>query len=355
MSTTAAERQQGNSQAGMVSIMVTMILMIVLSLIVIGFAQVARRNSRQSLDRQLSTSAFYAAEAGINDVRNLIKTYGAPPAKTDCTNGSGATAAYYGHLPSATLDAATNVEYTCIMVNPNVPTLPYTLGYTGTVVPLTAASGTINTLKFNWQKSSTSSTPTSGCSGNLVAAGSWTCGYAGLRFDLVPTDTPQDIAGYQGRTMSSFVLPVQSGGVTTAAFRSDGGADLIKTQCTNTDCNLTINSGLGGSQYYLRIMSQYYQNVNLQISGTGAGGTPVSFTGAQVLIDATGKAQDVLRRVQVRVPATGTSTNVTSDYAIQSTNSICKRFDIMTNHYQSDAGNAVPGMNNGGNPLCKSP
>jgi Tfp pilus assembly protein PilX len=355
MSTSEATRQQGGNQAGMVSIMVTMILMIVLSLIVIGFAQIARRNSRQSLDRQLSTSAFYAAEAGVNDVRNLIKTYGTPPAKTDCTNGSGATAAYYGHLPSATLDTPTDVKYTCVMVNPAVATLPYTLGYTGTVVPLVASSGTINTLKFNWQKSTASSTPTSGCTGNLVAAGSWSCGYAGLRFDLIPTNANYSTSTIMGKTMSSYVIPVQSGGVTTAAFRADGGADLIKTTCTNTDCNLTINSGLGGTQYYLRIMSQYYSNVALQISGTDGSGSPVSFTGAQVLIDVTGKAQDVLRRVQVRVPATGTSTNLTSDYAIESTGSVCKRFDIMTNHYQSDAGNAVPAMNNGGNPLCKSP
>src|SRR4051812_40718641 len=120
MSTTNRTRQRTGAQSGMVSIMVTMILMIVLSLIVIGFAQIARRNSRQSLDRQLSTSAFYAAEAGVNDVRDLIKNYGTPPAKTDCTNGSGATATYYGHLPSATLDAASGVKYTCIMVNPQL-------------------------------------------------------------------------------------------------------------------------------------------------------------------------------------------------------------------------------------------
>jgi Tfp pilus assembly protein PilX len=72
MSVSVSSRQSTSRQAGMVSIMVTMILMVVLSLIVIGFAQIARRNSRQSLDRQLSTSAFYAAEAGVNDVRDLI-------------------------------------------------------------------------------------------------------------------------------------------------------------------------------------------------------------------------------------------------------------------------------------------
>jgi len=354
MSNIDASRPTTTKQAGMVSIMVTMILMVVLSLIVIGFAQIARRNSRQSLDRQLSTSAFYAAEAGVNDVRDLIRTQGTPPAKPDCTNGSGATAAYYGALPSSTLDATANVKYTCVMVDPTATVLPYTLGYTGTVVPLTAASGNIDTLKFVWAKSTASATPIVGCSGNLVAAGSWTCGYAGLRFDLVPITGSLTLANMAATTMSTFLDPVSGGGVTTRAFASDGSASLVKVNCTNANCTLTINSGLGGNSYYLRIMSQYYQNVPVQISGTNASGA-VSFTGAQVKIDVTGKAEDVLRRIQVRVPADGTSTNLGADYALQTTDSICKRFDIMTGHYQSDAGTAVPGMANGGNPLCKSP
>lgn len=354
MSNIKASRQTTTKQAGMVSIMVTMILMVVLSLIVIGFAQIARRNSRQSLDRQLSTSAFYAAEAGVNDVRDLIRTKGTPPAKPDCTNGSGATAAYYSSLPSSTLDAAAGVQYTCVMVDPTATTLPYTLAYTGTVVPLTAASGNIDTLKFVWTKSNTSATPIAGCNGNLVTAGSWTCGYAGLRFDLVPTGGPLSFSGMAGGTMSTFLDPVSSGGVINTAFRTDGSASLVKVTCTNTNCTLNINSGLGGNSYYLRIMSQYYQNVSLQISGT-SGPNPVSFTGAQVKIDVTGKASDVLRRIQVRVPADGTSTNLGADYALQTTDSLCKRFDIMTNHFQSDAGTAVPGMANGGNPLCRSP
>jgi len=48
MSTTSVDQSK---QRGMVAIMITMILMIVISLIVLGFAQISRRNQRQSLDR----------------------------------------------------------------------------------------------------------------------------------------------------------------------------------------------------------------------------------------------------------------------------------------------------------------
>lgn len=44
--------------------MITIVMMVVISLIVVGFTQVANRNRRQSLDRQLSTQAFYVAESG---------------------------------------------------------------------------------------------------------------------------------------------------------------------------------------------------------------------------------------------------------------------------------------------------
>jgi len=43
------------NQTGLVSIMVTIIMMLVISLIVLGFATVTRRNTREALDRQLST------------------------------------------------------------------------------------------------------------------------------------------------------------------------------------------------------------------------------------------------------------------------------------------------------------
>jgi Tfp pilus assembly protein PilX len=62
-----------SSQTGMVSIMVTMLLMLVITLIVLGFAQVSRREQIQTLDRQLSAQAFFAAESGVNDAISVIK------------------------------------------------------------------------------------------------------------------------------------------------------------------------------------------------------------------------------------------------------------------------------------------
>src|SRR5688572_7682214 len=188
MSKKFEQQLRSAKEAGLVSIMVTLILMIVISLIVLGFAQISRRNQRQALDRQLSTQAFYAAETGVNDVRDLIKAAVLAgqnvPAKADCTGGTGPAAVFYAGL-NPDLDAATadEAEYTCVMVNPTPSTLLYgDIGPTGTVVPLISASGAnISRVTLTWQSKDDTTTPTNNCpttTNNVFSStGSWTCGY----------------------------------------------------------------------------------------------------------------------------------------------------------------------------------
>ena len=59
-------KQLKNNEQGLVAIVVTLIIMLVLTLIVTGFAQLARREQREALDRQLASQALYAAESGVN-------------------------------------------------------------------------------------------------------------------------------------------------------------------------------------------------------------------------------------------------------------------------------------------------
>jgi len=351
-------QQEATSQSGMVSIMVTMILMIVLTLIVIGFAQIARRNSRQSLDRQLSTSAFYAAESGVNDIYNLIKTSGAPPAKADCTNGSGAEASYYGNLPSATLDAAANVKYTCITVDPTSASLVYDdIASTSTIVPIKSADGSaITSLTLTWQSKTGSTTPINNCPNSTTKPFStyanWQCGYGVLRFDMVPTVGGGLTANsLRTSTMTSFVLPMSSGGAVGPISFSAGvgnANNLYGLTCNNTNCSLTIGGaagGLGQNFYYMRL-STIYKDVSLQISATNSAGA-VQLAGAQIVVDATGKAQDVLRRIQVRIPQT-TSQSALPDNAMQSSEAVCKRFAVANSYFLNLAN--ISGTNNS---LCK--
>lgn len=340
-------------EAGLVSIMVTMILMIVISLIVLGFAQVSRRNQRQALDRQLSTQAFYAAESGINDARDLINQAvaagSAIPAKTDCAAGTGI---YNGLSPDLDASGTDDAEYTCVMVNPTPETLLY--GDVGddrsTIIPIVSASGTnVSRIRLVWQTKDETITPLTGCptstSGIFSTTSLWSCGYGVLRMDLVPTNGTFNYATLQDNTITSFFVPLSVGGSTGADHVAVNGNDRIGIDCSNTDCRFDI-TGFTQNQYYMRV-SSIYKNVSLQVTAYDAPGNQLELRDAQAIIDATGKAQDVLRRVQVHVPLGVSSQNLLSDYVMRSTDSLCKRFVVMDNHFDTQ----VTGVTST-NPFC---
>ena len=58
---------------GFASIVVSLILVLVFSLITLGFAQIARREQQNALNQQLGTKASYAAESGINQIIKKIR------------------------------------------------------------------------------------------------------------------------------------------------------------------------------------------------------------------------------------------------------------------------------------------
>lgn len=351
MSTKDLVPSRQHKEAGMVAIMVTLILMIVISLIVLGFAQISRRNQRQALDRQLSTQAFYAAESGVNDAAEIIKAAVASGSavadKPDCQSNG---ADFYAGLDSV-LDDDSDVEYTCLTVDPTPGSLVYSnVGSSATVMPLIAVSGTISRVNLTWQARGDNATPAANCpvtnNANIFSATTgWNCGYGVLRFDLVPTAGALTMNGLQTATMTSFVVPLRPGSTGTAnpiPYTVGGGNNRLGVVCSNTSCSLSI-SGLTQSQYYLRV-SSIYRDVSLRVDAVDAVSAPVSLQGAQAVIDATGKAGDVLRRIQVRVPLTGSSTNQLSDYALQSSEAICKRFVVMDGLFRNDADNAVAGV-----------
>jgi Tfp pilus assembly protein PilX len=332
------------SEVGMISIMTTMVLMIIISLIALGFAQISRRNQRESLDRQLSTQAFYAAESGVNDARDLIANAvnagTTVPDKDACDdNGAGA---FYATL-NPVIDAAKNVEYSCLLVDTAPTELRYSdVGTPSTVIPMTSATGSnFSRIDLKWQAKS-GTTPITGCPTTTTNAfrtsAAWSCGYGVLRFDLVPTaGGGLSIDGLRNGTMTTFGVPFSSGGTTSIGYAAGASNtnNLVGVRCNNTECSLSI-TGLSQNSYYMRVTSMY-KNVALQVTAVDGSSNPIELQGAQAVIDSTGKAEDVLRRIQVNVPLRGTSKNDLSDYAIQSTDAICKRFSVMDGYFNTEA------------------
>lgn len=329
---------------GVVSITVTIVLMLVISLTILSFGQTVRREQRQTLDRQLSSQAFYAAESGINDIRKYIKTNYAgqiPPSKTDC----GATTQYD---LTGTIDSETGTGYTCLLVGSSPKKLNYTLSRSApakvfpvsTIDPADIATPTtpITAIDFTWKPvQANAAAPLVNCDTSVpatipsaTATGYQCAGFGVLRVDLVPYPAAgQTRENMQSDGFTAFLWPTANNAPATVSY--EGSGDNIyggsanqgaraRAACDSVSCRVSV-TGLNSSRYYARVSTIYRDSV-LEVSARGAGGQDLSLFGAQITIDSTGKSQDVLRRVQVRVPLT--SGDLVSDYGLQTTESLCK-------------------------------
>lgn len=331
-----------SDQRGMASFMVTTVLILVIALIIIGFSQVARRNQREVLDRQLSTQAFYAAESGVNGaisvIRNSMATGILPQNKTNCEPDS-------VYTQQVQLDGE-DVEITCLLVSTQISSLYY-MGITEnspTVVPVISASGApISQITMTWRTKSGDTTPSQNCTGNgqFRNKTNWQCGHGVLRADLasMPNGSPDQIA------MSTFFDPYERSSVSEATapvvLRSSGGG-MVRAYCSDAGgdpkCMAKI-TGLDAPTYYMGLRSIYHDST-VTITAQDINGLSIDLTG-QVLIDVTARAQDVLRRVQVRVPLETRENAGLPGYAIESSGSLCKRFAVEPGFYS----NALPSCN----------
>jgi Tfp pilus assembly protein PilX len=180
------------NQKGLVSFVVVIIIMLLLSLIVLGFARLSRREQRQSLDRQLSTQAFYAAETGVNDAVDALKTLDLDP-KVDKNNCD----TIPNHDP--VINTTGPISYTCVLVDPT-PT-EYTfdaITQNGSeIVKIQSTSPLINidTINIYWQdkdgRTGFTNCPEIELDG-LPQAWPATCETGMLRVDLIPNRLAND-------------------------------------------------------------------------------------------------------------------------------------------------------------------
>lgn len=348
-----SNRNIQSDSTGVVSITVTVIFIMIISLVVLGFSQVSRRNSRQALDRQLSTQAFYAAESGMNDVMAKIAPYlengEEVPEQKECVGT-------YNSDEKTAVGDIEGVEYTCVTVQTKLDRLAYDkVKESSVIVPLNVegAEPEIGTLHLEWRRSDSapSTTSLSRCPQprggttwtNFPTASAWAndCQFGLIRIDLVPTDlrTLNDPVAAAQSTMSLALYP-RSGnpedpnsltyenlpsGANSIFGSGPQGPRVLAASCTEDKCGFDIE-GLNFSNGMMRVRSQYVGTRTVGIE-TEEG---QYLTRAQVKIDVTGKAQDVLRRMQVYRSVDGgtarTEFNAFSDYTVQTTGSICKRY-----------------------------
>lgn len=323
-------------QHGLVSFMVTLILMVVITLIVIGFTQVTIRSQNEALDRQLSEQAFYAAESGVNQVVGIVKdnlTSGNPiVSQTDCDDAS--TPYITGKIGSSS-----NVSVTCLMVDPVVEDIRLSADQmSSTITRLETANGAsptnLNRLDITWDAQK-------GIDGDITKCDKYStldlpesiesdCGFGMLRLDLMHFQDNNVTTGENlaDRTITFYLKPTNVGPTSITVSGSAQKAYRGNANCSTGKCKFSIdfNSGMNTKKFYARV-SMLYRDTPLVVFDGDMNGSvsDASFKDAQIMIDSTGQARDVLRRVQVRYPI-GVVHTSTPPSALESEAKICKRF-----------------------------
>lgn len=332
-----------HQQQGMVSIIVVMVMMGIMVLVATSFALLMRREERQALDRQLSTQAFYAAESGIHDVAAKISTF-----TSDVTNCNDPRV----KNGNQNLDSAGVVAYTCVLINRSPDSLLYDPlpMDSSTVVRLESPTGAISRIDISWRDDSKSGTgnkflPAGGANGadshplpqkniadartaNLTASD----GTGMVRATIMPIRNPNNITRDQlvADAKTYFLYPKENTAAANAFSSANGASNnayFLDGNCNSGStpyyCNTRITNlqGTNNGVIYLRLKSLYKETaVNIRIYNNGV---QSKIANAQAVIDSTGRANDVLRRIQVRIPLKGGF--LVPDFAIESMDTICKR------------------------------
>ena len=333
-------------EEGIVAILVTMIIMIVLSLIVTGFAQLARREQREALDNQLNTQAFYAAESGINDAYRALRK-SSTASKSNCGPFSSAsTVDFEKELSDNKVSADGNVQYSCLLIKRIVPeTLNEASVDRSTTIPMTGynADGSslvdVNSMTFNWTEKDGTVDVRGGSLGDLPKQSAWGTDKIGiLRVDIIPMPTPGPGVTMSPESLSdnrfTFFAYPQNGGAATHAYGSANNGQILQAACSAGDkCSITINNlptaAPYGSMFYVRLKA-IYNDVTIKTCFNACDGTtPIG--GAQAEIDSTGKASDVLKRIKVRVPDPGSTetTKYKPEFPLDTKDAICKQLDVL--------------------------
>jgi len=343
-----------HSQRGITSIVVVFVLVVLLTLVGIGFTKVMNRSLQSSSASEQASAASYAAQSGINDAisyiaKSLQANPGADVASTQC-----------GQLidPGGPLEAAAklspdgNTAYTCVLVDPNPSSLFYQnlAPYKSQVIKITTNTP-LSSLLLSWQASDrTRNQFVPAANGTvLYDEKTWSdANYAPLlRVTLYPIPASGDLSNVQANSKTFFLYP-QSGGGNTLAYGSPSG--LAPVNCSSKslgsfsgtpdyDCNLVVTNltSTGASYFYARLTPFYAQSV-IKVKANDGSNQAVSFKNVQSVIDVTAKSGSAVKRLQARMDSSssssGTDLNISPgsdnapEFALQATNTLCKRLVI---------------------------
>jgi Tfp pilus assembly protein PilX len=307
-----------NDEKGIVSILVSIVMMIVLTLLVLGLAQIGISDQKNALKRQLSTEAYYLAESGINNAINNNFT-------GNCSGG-------------IVIDSASNASIPCVIASTagTLKTSLYQLNNGQSKVVTVSGTESIARINFTW----TGNSPISAdqCTNTkLTTVSNWNCPYPLLMINIVSSDL---LSG--GVTSGLFKEGISNGkGIATiylypsttesANTDLDSANKILRAKCS-TSCSINVNIPNGlASKYYLRI-TPIYASTAITLSAYSSAG--VQYNSNQAYVDSTGKVGNTSQRLYTRITTDSNIANLPNQglidqtplFGIQTTQDLCKNF-----------------------------
>jgi hypothetical protein len=369
------------NQRGMASIVIVAVLVVILTLVSIGFGRLMNRAITTSTDKELSAAASYAAQSGVSDAIKYIQAHYKPAdpdgtiKNTSCTSLIGSGGALHAQ---ADLSGDSNIRYTCLTINPDITDLVFG-GTTplppnkSQIIKMTTGGGTSlsnGSLMFSWSDSSghVGTDP----SNKFYDETTWSTKNLApvLRLTLYPlasSATAIDNVALQAASRTYFLYPNSGGtnisgiswntisplhgvncsspgkpGANTVQDVVSGATSTFNTGSDNPSdytCSAVITSlpNIGASSLFYARVTPIYDSTNLRVQGND-GSNLVQFQGVQAIVDSTAKASTSSKRLQARVDLGGANGTISDnvapgddnlpEYAVGSANTICKRLDV---------------------------
>ncbi|MDB5168681.1 MAG: hypothetical protein JWO41_37 [Candidatus Saccharibacteria bacterium] len=303
-------------QEGFAALVIAITLVVIVGLISVGFAQLMRREITQATGKQLANQAYYAAESGVNDAVAALNN-GYVGKKTSCDPIVGPKTLAEAYLSKNDVDS-TNSEWTCLLIDSAPGTLKYSpvdqvnpTAFVARAVDPSGAQTNFTSLTVSWEDADQSSPQkirsTSGV-GNVSfppAGGAWDA-IGVVRISITPIGLGAvDRATLQNNTFTAYLYPTTTASNNTFTYTNVASAQgvVMDGKCSpgNTPlrCSVTINGGGGSAPRVLISLRSIYSDTKVFISANGGAD---NLADAQSLVDSTGRAQDVLKRIQVRIP-----------------------------------------------------
>lgn len=360
--------------SGAVSIFAVIFATLLLTVLTVGFISLMIVAQQRAINNDLSQSAYDAALAGVEDAKRVVRACAdssTSPACEELEKPADCKVVARAGINGSSADSETRIvsgldvgdefdqAYTCVNIDMNSPDYLAQLTGDTEIVPLRAEAD-VNKVVVEWftqgdnGNSPTVTRPTTD-SDRLPSLGDWDVDAPPLlRVQLITPGTEFTALSLNETAKSStfFFRPQSISSDTTptghpvsindsAPARATGGDDAYSNSLTPIACSqyafggyaCRVELNLQGSRLISRAASQnallrldaIYKSTGVRVAMYNDSGE-VRYDGVQPVVDATGRANDLFRRVESRLRL-GSDFSYPS-YVVDLENALCKDFAV---------------------------